>query len=97
MPGILALADPNRLRELFAQAGFSEPSIEEVSFAFRFADADDYWEFFTGARRGIAMVLGRLEEDERTRIRTQVAEEVASFDGSDGIELPAASLVVSAS
>jgi SAM-dependent methyltransferase len=96
-PGILALADRDRVRRLFSGAGFSEPQIEEVAFTWRFAGADDYWEFLTGAAGAIAMVLGRLDDDERRRVREQVAERVASFGGPGGIALPAVSLVASAS
>lgn len=66
-PGILALADRDRLRRLFTEAGFSDPAIEEVAFAFRFAGMDEYWEFLNGAAGAIAMVLRRLGEDERER------------------------------
>lgn len=96
-PGILALADEVRLRRLFPKAGFSEPQIEEIAITWRFADADDYWEFLTGAAGAIAMVLGRLDEDERGRVREQIVERVTSFDTAGGIALPGVSLVVSAS
>jgi ubiquinone/menaquinone biosynthesis C-methylase UbiE len=95
-PGILALADDARLRGLFAGAGFSEPEIEETAFTWRFADTDDYWEFLSGAAGALAMVIGRLDEEERGRVREQVAERVAPFAGSGGIALPAVSLVASA-
>jgi ubiquinone/menaquinone biosynthesis C-methylase UbiE len=95
-PGILALADEVRLRGLFAGAGFSEPQIEEIAFTWRFADTDEYWEFLTGAAGAIAMVLGRLDEEERERVREQVVERVAPFAGAGGIALPAVSLVASA-
>jgi hypothetical protein len=96
-PGILALGDQERLRGLFTEAGFAEPQIDEVPFTWRFADADDYWEFLTGAAGALAMVLRRLEETERARVREEIADRVSPFDGSDGIELPALSLVASAS
>jgi SAM-dependent methyltransferase len=96
-PGILALADRDRLRRLFAGAGFSDPQIEEVAFTWRFPDADEYWEFLTDAAGAIALVLGRLEDDELGRAREQISERVASFYGAGGIELPAVSLVASAS
>jgi SAM-dependent methyltransferase len=96
-PGILALADRDRLRRLFTGAGFSDPQIDEIPFTWRFADADDYWEFLTDAAGAIAVVLGRLEDDELERARRQIAERVASFSGADGIELPAVSLVASGS
>jgi ubiquinone/menaquinone biosynthesis C-methylase UbiE len=96
-PGILALADRDRLRRLFTGAGFSDPQIDEVAFTWRFPDADEYWEFLTDAAGAIAVVLGRLEGDELERAHRQIAEWVASFHGAGGIELPAVSLVVSAS
>jgi ubiquinone/menaquinone biosynthesis C-methylase UbiE len=95
-PGILALADTGRLRGLFAGAGFSEPEIDEIPFTWRYADMDDYWEFLTGAAGAIAMVIGRLDEEERLRVREHVVERVAPFAGAGGIALPAVSLVASA-
>jgi SAM-dependent methyltransferase len=96
-PGIFALADPERLRGLFAQAGFSEPQIDEVQFTWRFDDADDYWDFLTGSAGALAVVIERLEQDERARVRHEIAELAAPFADGDGIGLPALSLVVSAS
>jgi ubiquinone/menaquinone biosynthesis C-methylase UbiE len=96
-PGILALADQDRLRRLFTEAGFSDPAIEEVGFGYRFAGLDDYWEFLNDVAGGIAMVLNRLGEDERERIRGEIAEQLGVFADSGEIELPATSLVVSAS
>lgn len=94
-PGILALADRDGLRLLFTEAGFSDPAIEEVAFGFRFAGTDHYWEFLNGAAGAIAMVLNRLGEDERERIRGEIAKQLDTFGGSAQIALPATSLVVS--
>jgi ubiquinone/menaquinone biosynthesis C-methylase UbiE len=96
-PGILALADSDRLRRLFNEAGFAEPAIEAVPFGFRFAGIDDYWEFLNDAAGAIAMVLGRLDQDERERIRGEIAAQLGPFGSSGEIELPATSLVVWAS
>jgi ubiquinone/menaquinone biosynthesis C-methylase UbiE len=96
-PGILALADRDRLRLLFTDAGFADPAIEEIAFGFRFAGGDDYWEFLNGAAGAIAMALKPLGADERERIRGEIAEQLGAFGGSGQIELPATSLVVSAS
>ena len=96
-PGILALADRERLRRLFAGAGFSDPKIEEVDFTWYFSDFDDYWDFLSGAAGAIAMVLGRLQADEVRAVREQTAERIAPFLGGGRIEVPAVSLVASAS
>jgi ubiquinone/menaquinone biosynthesis C-methylase UbiE len=96
-PGILALADRDRLRRLFTEAGFADLAIEEVAFGFRFEGVDDYWEFLNSAAGAIAMVLSRLPEDERGRIRGEIAKQFGDFGGPGQIEFPATSLVVSAS
>jgi ubiquinone/menaquinone biosynthesis C-methylase UbiE len=96
-PGILALADRDRLRRLFVGAGFSDPQIEEVAFTWFFRDVDDYWEFLTGAAGAIAVVLGRIEDNERRHVREQINDRVASFVSAGRIELPAVSLVALAS
>jgi ubiquinone/menaquinone biosynthesis C-methylase UbiE len=94
-PGIFALADPGGLRALVTSAGFPELRVEEVTFTWRFADLDAYWDFLSGAAGAIAMVLGRLDDDEIARVRREVEERVPASDG-DGIALAAAALVASA-
>ena len=63
-PGIFALADPTRIRELVTQAGFGEPELEEIAFEFRYADADELWDSLVRlagglARAGIAAARSR--------------------------------------
>jgi hypothetical protein len=43
------------------------------------------------------VVLSRLGEDERERIRGEIAKQLDAFGGTGEIELPATSLVLSAS
>jgi ubiquinone/menaquinone biosynthesis C-methylase UbiE len=95
-PGILALADRDRLRRLFTGAGFEDPQIDEVAFTWYFSDVDDYWDFLSGAAGAIAMILARLEADELRLVREQIGQLVASFVVAGRLELPATSLVASA-
>jgi ubiquinone/menaquinone biosynthesis C-methylase UbiE len=96
-PGILALADYERLRSLFAGAGFSDPQLDEVPFTWRFSDSDGYWDFLTGAAGAIAMVVERLEQEELERVRQEILREVAAVFGDADIDVPALSIVASAS
>ena len=96
-PGILALADRDRLSGLFAAAGFSEPEVDEVPITLSFADSDEYWEFMTRIAGAIAIVLDRLSDDERDRVRTEISERVTAFESDGRIDMPAVSLVASAS
>jgi SAM-dependent methyltransferase len=95
-PGILALADRERLRRLFTGGGFREPELDDIEFTWKFRDVDDYWDFLAGAAGAIALVLSRLSPEELRRVREQIAERVGSFTDGGTIELPAASLVASA-
>jgi ubiquinone/menaquinone biosynthesis C-methylase UbiE len=96
LPGILALADRERLRRLLLDAGFTDPAIEDVPFTWRFADQDDYWDFLTTAAGGIAMVFRRLDDAELRQVRDDIAIRLAPFEQHGRIELPALSLVASA-
>ncbi len=96
-PGILALADVDRLQSLIAGAGFAEPRIEQVPFSFGFADEDGYWEFLREAAGAIAMLLERLDQAELEIVRAEVAMRMAPFRGAREIELPAVAHVASAS
>jgi ubiquinone/menaquinone biosynthesis C-methylase UbiE len=94
-PGILALADPERLRDLFTDAGFGDTAIEEVGFELDFAGMADYWTFLTEVAGALAMVLEQLTEDDRTRVRNEIAGQLAVGD-SEPFTMPATSLVASA-
>jgi ubiquinone/menaquinone biosynthesis C-methylase UbiE len=96
-PGILALADYDRLRSLFAGAGLSDPQLDEVPFTWRFSDTDGYWDFLTGAAGAIAMVVERLDEEQRERVRDEILAEVTAYAGDADIALPAMSVVAAAS
>jgi len=95
-PGILALADRERLRGLITEAGFADPEIEEVPIDLRFAGIEDYWGFLTDVAGAIAMVIDRLSDDDQERVRTELAAQLGDVGGSQPFELPAKSLVVSA-
>ena len=97
-PGILALSDRGRLRQLVVQAGFSDPTIDEVAFTWTHANEDDHWQFLTGVAGAISMVLGRLDEPELRNVRADVLARLAPYGAPDGgLALPALCLVASTS
>jgi SAM-dependent methyltransferase len=93
-PGIFAMGEPARIRELVTGAGFAEPELEEVAFEFRYADFDDLW----GALLGLSpagQLLAALPDDEREATRAAVMENMAPYRGEDGsYTAPAATWVV---
>ena len=95
-PGILALADTARIRRLFADAGLTEPEIEEVPFTYTFTGEDDYWRFLSDVAGAISMALMRLDDKARAAVRATLATRLEPHKTQDGLELQAVSLVAAA-
>jgi SAM-dependent methyltransferase len=93
-PGIFAMADPGRIRELVMGAGFAEPEIEEIPLRWTFTDQDDYWRFITELAGAIASVLRTLPPEVQAQVREQVHEAAEPFRSGEGYDLPAVSLNV---
>jgi ubiquinone/menaquinone biosynthesis C-methylase UbiE len=87
-PGIFALADPNRIRELVTAAGFAEPEIEEVPWRWRFASRDAYWRFMNEAAGAISPILRALPPDAQTSVRDQLHDAARPFHAGDGYDFP---------
>jgi SAM-dependent methyltransferase len=83
-PGIFALGDPDRVRELVAAAGFGEPQLEEIPFEFNYADAEDVWDSIVSLAGPLAQVLLELPDDEREASREAILEKLAPFRNDDG-------------
>jgi SAM-dependent methyltransferase len=91
-PGIFAMGDRGRIRELVVGAGFAEPEIEEVAVSWSYADADDHWEKTLALAAPIADAYAPLERAEQERVRAMVTERAGrrlSGDeaGLDGVTL----------
>jgi ubiquinone/menaquinone biosynthesis C-methylase UbiE len=83
-PGIFAMGMPERIRELVTGAGFADPEIEEIKFAFRYADDDDVWDALVSLAGPLARLVKELPDDERAATRTAILENLASFKADDG-------------
>jgi ubiquinone/menaquinone biosynthesis C-methylase UbiE len=94
-PGILALADRDRLRALLTDAGFGDLRLDDVRFSWRFGSMEEYWSFLTDAAGAIATVIAGLDDTEQRSVRDGLSALVAPY-GSDGIDLPALVVVASA-
>jgi SAM-dependent methyltransferase len=83
-PGIFALGDRERTLELVRAAGFADVEIEEISFAFRYADFDDFWDALVRLAGPLARVANALPDDERSATQQAMKDNVASFLSADG-------------
>jgi len=83
-PGIFALGEPDRIRELVTAAGFDEPELEEIAFEFRYADFDDLWDALVRIAGPLARVVNALPDDERQATRAAIEENVAPYRNAEG-------------
>lgn len=93
-PGIFALADPQRIRELVTAAGFAEPTIEEVEVAFTFDDPDDYWRFVSELAGRSALVIAELSDQEKDELRSVFGERIAPFSENGSLRIPGVTLSI---
>jgi SAM-dependent methyltransferase len=88
-PGIFAMADPDRIRELVTGAGFDDPDIEEVPVRWDYESADQHWEKTLTLAAPIAEAFGSLEDGDKERVSSEVkqratqrlSEDSAALDG----------------
>lgn len=83
-PGVFALADPERTRDLVTGAGFSDPQTEQVDFVFHHADDDDAWNAIVDLHGPLAVTIKGLSEDERDEVRRVVLDGFGPFRDPDG-------------
>jgi SAM-dependent methyltransferase len=83
-PGIFALGEPDRIREVVTGAGFGDPEVEEIAFDFRYADFDDLWDALVRLAGPLARVVNALPDDERQATRAAIMESVAPYRDAEG-------------
>jgi SAM-dependent methyltransferase len=84
-PGIFALGEPERIRDLVGEAGFAQPvQLEELTVEFRWADFDDLWDALLRITGPMSRVITALPEDEREATRKAMEDNVGSFRNEDG-------------
>jgi ubiquinone/menaquinone biosynthesis C-methylase UbiE len=87
-PGIFALRDPRRIRELVTGAGFVSPDIAEMPLTWRFPNPDAYWWFLTEMAGAISPILRALAPDARANVRAYLEEMAEPFRAGDGFAFP---------
>lgn len=91
-PGIFALADPSRIRELLARAGFSNPEIEEIPLQFTFDGLSEYWRFLLELAGAVSPVLQEMSQDTQSKFRTKLVDAIEPFRTAAGYSFPAVCL-----
>ena len=88
-PGIFAMGEADRVRELVAGAGFGESQIEELTFEWRYI-AEDLWDTLTRLAGPLARVINGLDDEERDATRAAIEESLDQYREGDELVVPAA-------
>jgi ubiquinone/menaquinone biosynthesis C-methylase UbiE len=83
-PGIFAMGDSDRIRELVVQAGFAEPQLEEIAFEFRYAGFDDLWDTLVRMTGPLARAINALPDAERQATRAAIMQNLEPYRDQDG-------------
>ena len=75
-PGMFAMGDGNRTVELVRAGGFDEPKLEEITFAFKYSDDDDFWDAIVRLAGPLARAINALPEQEREVASVQLHGDV---------------------
>jgi SAM-dependent methyltransferase len=84
-PGIFAMADPQRIRELVTGAGFGEPEIEQVEIEWPYGDVDAHWDFTMKLAGPLADKIRTLDDDERDAVRGEVRSRIEPLIAEGGV------------
>jgi len=95
-PGVFAMPEAEASLPLLAEAGFADVEVEEMALSWRLEDADELWIFVSELQGPAAVAIGKLEDDERLKMRALIEERASAFAAGDGYELPRLSINVAA-
>ncbi len=97
-PGMFALSDADRVRELLESAGFVEVVIEPVELSRPAANVEEYVEETLALSQPFGDVRERLSDEQWGEVKARIAELAEPFTNADGsVRFPATSLAAAAS
>ncbi len=84
-PGIFALASPDRLRAIFAEAGFHDVAIEQVTIPMAdFATGVEYDVFIRELAGPVASLFVQLPADVQARVKQEIARDAEMHSSKPG-------------
>ena len=83
-PGPFRLADPDELRGVLAEGGFSDVEVEERRVTLAFAGPAEYVEFVCDLSSTFRKCIAPLHEEERGRVLGELEAATAAFRVEDG-------------
>ena len=96
-PDFFRFSDDEAFAAAFRRQGLVSPKVTEITFVQRFASADELWDGMVGATVRVAALLTRQPREVRQRIRIAFDRLAEGYRRGDGLELPVAIKLASAS
>jgi hypothetical protein len=88
-----ALADPDRLEQLLAIAGFRDVSVVKETRDIAFEFFDEYWSGIEAGGGRLGQCYVELRDAERRAVRDEVSGRVAQFESNGRLVLKAEALI----
>jgi ubiquinone/menaquinone biosynthesis C-methylase UbiE len=94
-PGIFAMADPERTRELLSGAELEPRRMDEVEVLWAFESGDDFWRWVLDVAGPLSVAVRGMPADDQLAVRQRVNANLEPHTGRDGrVELPGMAVTV---
>jgi SAM-dependent methyltransferase len=96
-PNMFAFRDPDRIRSLLEETGFTDITVEQVDIVFRYPDLDTWWDVQLDISTGLADQVTALSPAQRDDLRDAIDARLAPYVAQDGsVALPGRTHVAAA-
>jgi SAM-dependent methyltransferase len=96
-PGQFTFRDPDRIRALLEQTGFTDIVVEQLDLVFRYADLDEWWDIQLDTSSTLADQVRALSPAQRDDLRDAIDARLAPYVAGDGtVALPGRTHVAAA-
>jgi ubiquinone/menaquinone biosynthesis C-methylase UbiE len=97
-PNMFAFRDPDRIRALLEETGFTDIAIEQIDLVVRHADLDEWWDVQLDISTSLADEVRALSPAQRDDLRDAIDARLAPYVAADGsVALPGRTHVAAAS
>jgi ubiquinone/menaquinone biosynthesis C-methylase UbiE len=94
--GIFSLGEPDKLRSLVLNCGFSEADVEAVELSFEYKDRDETWIQPRDLSGPLSVIIAGLDAEKVAAVRKSYDDLMDQYRVGDRYEVPAQALCVAA-
>jgi ubiquinone/menaquinone biosynthesis C-methylase UbiE len=96
-PNMFAFRDPQRIRALLEETGFTDIAVEQIDLEFAYDDLDSWWDVALDLSTSLGEQVGSLTPAQRDDVRDAIDARLAPYVASDGsVRIPGRTHVAAA-